>query len=321
VPRPAPRFHGFIGHQETVELLRRQLAGALARKEPFPHALFMGPSGSGKTRLARTLAAEYGTTLLDGMGYNTRLDLSQKLGSLKLGDFLLVDESHRLGALEQELLCEAIDRLSVPNLSPADDKAAPAGGRLTLQPWTLLLATDQPGRLLDALQKRVVVQVELGFYAPAELKEVVEELATQEGLLLSPQAARVIATASGGLPRRARLHLRNLRLYIADSEKRQLGVPEVREFLAAFGIDEAGLGRMERRYLRELADLGVASLESLSLLLGTDPAYLKHNVEAHLVKLRLVKILPSGRRLTDRGRRYLGDGAPAREADGEEAGQ
>jgi Holliday junction resolvasome RuvABC ATP-dependent DNA helicase subunit len=98
-------------------------------------------------------------------------------------------------------------------------------------------------------------------------------------------------------------------------------VPEVREFLAAFGIDEAGLGRMERRYLRELADLGVASLESLSLLLGTDPAYLRRNVEAHLVKLGLVRILHSGRRLTDRGRRHLGDGAPAREADGEEAGR
>jgi Holliday junction resolvasome RuvABC ATP-dependent DNA helicase subunit len=67
VSRPAAKFRDFIGHKATVDLLRRQLAGAQTRKKSFPHALFLGPSGVGKTRLARALAAEYGTNVIEAM--------------------------------------------------------------------------------------------------------------------------------------------------------------------------------------------------------------------------------------------------------------
>ena len=58
MPRPVYSFRNFIGQRKVVELLLRQLRGAIARGEPFPTACFAGPSGVGKTLLAKTLAGE-----------------------------------------------------------------------------------------------------------------------------------------------------------------------------------------------------------------------------------------------------------------------
>jgi Holliday junction DNA helicase RuvB len=109
---------------------------------------------------------------------------------------------------------------------------------------------------------------------------------------------------SGGLPRRARQLLLNLRLFYPDSEHYQIGQDKVRDFLQAQGIDESGLEPLERRYLLRLAEAGTASLETLALLLGTDVAYLRRQVEAPLVKRGLVQIRVAGRRLTPAGRQW-----------------
>ena len=73
--RRPPTFHDFIGQKEAVDLLRRLLAGAQARKKPFPHSLFQGSSGLGKTLLARALATELGTGCVEPRGQLPREEL------------------------------------------------------------------------------------------------------------------------------------------------------------------------------------------------------------------------------------------------------
>jgi Holliday junction resolvasome RuvABC ATP-dependent DNA helicase subunit len=279
----------------------------MTRQKPFPHSLFIGPSGIGKTRLARTLATAYGTSIVEAMGYHTRQDLAHKLGSLTRADLLLIDEAHRLGEVEQELLCEAIDENKIPDLHQDTDQKAPRDGRVSLPPWSLVLSTDQPGRLLKALHNRIMIRIELGFYSVDELKEIVEAVAAEEDLLLSPQAARIIAEVCAGLPRRARHHLQNLRLFYPGSESQQIGVTDVRTYFEASGVDESGLGQLDRQYLLELSSRGSVSLECLALLLGIDRTFVKRELEANLVKRGLVTITPAGRRLTDSGRRWVED--------------
>ena len=303
MPRPAPRFRDFVGQKPVVDLLRRQLDGAQDHNEPFPHALFHGPSGAGKTLLAQTLAAEMGTDVVEAMGYDDKLALGAKLTRLHDHDILLVDEAHRLGHAEQEILTEAIDRGSIPAPTPKSaDLPVGNDGRVALRPWTLILATDQPGILLNALYKRIVIEIALDYYPPNELKEIVEAMAMQANLLLSPQAARLVAESSSGLPRRAKQLLQNLRLFHPHSENRQLGLSEVREFLDAHGFDEAGLSRLECRYMEAVARLGVGSLESIAQALGCDRAFVRHQIEPALLRRGLVRITPSGRQLTDSGR-------------------
>jgi len=303
MPRPAPRFRDFVGQKPVVDLLRRQLEGAQDHNEPFPHALFHGPSGVGKSLLAQALAAEMGTDVVEAMGYDDRLSIGTKLTRLHDHDILLVDEAHRLGHAEQEILIEAIDRGSIPAPTPKSaDRPVGNDGRVALRPWTLILATDQPGVLLNALHKRIVLEIALDYYPLNELKEIVEAMAMQANLLLSPQAARLVAESSSGLPRRAKQLLLNLRLFHPHSENRQLGLSEVREFLDAYGYDEAGLSRQECRYLEAVARLGVGSLESIAQALGCDRAFVRRQIEPALLRRGLVRITPSGRQLTDSGR-------------------
>jgi Holliday junction DNA helicase RuvB len=324
MPRPLPKFRDFVGQAPTVAYLRRQLAGAQARHEPFPHALFLGPSGVGKTLLSRALAAEFGTTLIEARGYEDRAALAQKLAGMAAHDFLHIDECHRLRPLEQELLCEAIDCDSIPT----PDRKRPGQGaaeqeRTPLKPWTLVLATDQPGLLLDALSKRIVVEVHLAYYAVHELKEIVEAMATEASLLVSPQAARLIADVAGGLPRRANQLLQNLRLFVPNAEGKQLGVQDIRSFLDAAGVDAAGLNRSERRYLGVVNELGGASVESIALALGTDVDFVRRQIEPNLVvRRRLVKITSAGRQLTPLGLKVRPDSiGTADSASSEEGGR
>lgn len=306
MPRRVPKFHEFVGQKKHVDFLGRLLAGAMARNEPFPHTLFLGPSGIGKTLLSRQLAKEYGTDVVEAMGYEDREVLGRKLKGLHANDFLHVDECQRLGFPEQEMLCEAIDRKSIPEPDPErTDREAAGGGRASIQPWTLVLATDQPGRLLPALRKRIVNQVGLTYYPTRELKEIVEVLSDDADLLLSPQAARRIAEVAGGLPRLAKQLVQKLRLFHPDSEKRQLSIEDVREFLTAQGTDESGLDPMEQSYLAAVEELRGASLESLALMLGTDKAYVRSQIESALVRRGLVKIGPAGRQLTSSGRQLV----------------
>jgi Holliday junction DNA helicase RuvB len=306
MPRPVPRFFDFVGQRKLVDVLCRQLAGAMARKEPFPHTLFLGPSGVGKSLLARMLVKEYGTNLIEGMGYDDHVALSRKLSLLGLNDFLFIDECHRLGPLQQELLCEAIDRKSIPAPGGKGSERETEGDkRIALPPWSLALATDQPGRLLDALLKRVVLPVYFDYYPARELKEVVADLATRSNILVSPQAAGLVARVACGLPRKAKLLLQNLRLFHPDAETKQLGIEHVREFLGAIGTDQTGLGPMEVRYLEAVADLGGASLESIALVIGTDKTFVRRQIEAPLVRRALVTIAPGGRRLTPSGQKWV----------------
>jgi Holliday junction DNA helicase RuvB len=304
--RPPPRFGDFVGQGKTVSFLRRQLDGALARGEAFPHTLFIGPSGTGKTLLARSLATEFGSRLVEAMGYEDRNSLIKKMLLLNVGDFLFIDEAHRLGPLQQELFYLAIDLGSVPN-APGQREATDGGGdgRVTLKPWTLVLATDQPGSLLDALRKRMIIEIALPYYSAAEMKEIVENVAMQLSLLVSPQAARKIAEIANGLPRRAKQLLQNLRLFHPHAEKGQVGQKELQEFLTAAGYDARGLTTLEQRYMELIPPSGGASLESLALTLGVDTNYVRREIEAPLVRRALVRITPLGRQLTERGRGLL----------------
>jgi Holliday junction DNA helicase RuvB len=325
--RRKKRFGGeFIGQKAVVDPIRRLLAGAVMRGEPLPHVLITGPSGVGKTALANALARERGTQLLWTSGAESRENLVQKLTELQFGDFLFIDEGHRLKAADQEMLFESIDYWHVPRAreaakppSSASPQPAAAGGDeegfVKIKPFTLVIATDQPGRLLNALKKRFSIKAPLAPYQPDEMREIVWVIASQSDIVLSSQACLRLAKVCHGLPRQAEHHITNLRLWVKDLH-RQLSVEDIEGFLRESRIDHDGLDETHRRYLLFVKKQGRASLESIAQDLGTDKEEVLRQIEPVLVRLGLVAINPGGRMLTLEGTARIGHGASLKEGNG-----
>lgn len=310
MPRPVPTFRKFIGHKRQVDLLRRQLAGAKSRGEPFPTTLFSGPSGVGKTLLAESLAQEYGTQLIETNGHESLEEFAVRFTSARTGDFVFVDESHRATPRVQELLYDVIDKQRIPNIFDRDDESDHDSPFFSINSCTVIMATDQPGKLMNALVKRAELHIRLGFYADREMREITDRLAADFGLLISPQGCGLIAKSALGLPRRAKHLLLNLRRHYTDAEFHQLSASEIRKFFSAFGIDLKGLEKMERDYLRVLAKSGRSSLDSLSLSLGVDVDFVRRQMEPILTRAGLVTIGSGGRSLTDAGRAWITQTTP-----------
>jgi Holliday junction DNA helicase RuvB len=285
--------------------LRRQLKGAKARCEPCPHTALLGISGVGKTLLAKALSIEYGSALVRSLGGASSGEIAANLRNLKHGDMLFIDEAHELDRKVQELLYIAIDDHRTLRGDTLVKDQTEGMEMFEIAPFTLLLATDQPGRLLNPLLKRIEVTVSLDFYSLREMKEIVATLSTSLNILLSPQAQTAIARASGGIPRVAKHLLGNLRRHFEDAESRQISSGQVYGFLKLFGVDKHGLDRNAGKYLDFLRREGKASIEALSLWLGFDVDYVRRQIEPQLRHQHLITIGGGGRRLTEQGKQRL----------------
>ena len=206
------------------------------------------------------------------------------------------------------MLFECIDRRRISwAVVPKRDAGTRVKNRQkkrSLQPFTLVLATDQPGLLLDALRKRFPTTVHLGAYPLKEMKEIVATIAAEKEVLLSRQATSCLARVCHGLPRKAVHYLQKLRHFF-PAECVQLSSGRIKEFLRAFRVDTHGFGPLERRYLRFLSRNRRVSLETIAQALGTDKQDVLRQIEPILVRKGLVAIAPSGRKLTEKGKKLV----------------
>ncbi len=305
-------FHGFYGQEQVVAFLNKQLQGAKALGKPMPHLLIGGSSGMGKTKLASSLAKEYGSTYHRVLGKPSPRQICDYIVHLEAGDFLFLDESHALKRDAQELLFELIDAGKVKDLFQGQDPQdinvkRDKQGKLLAQPCTVILATDQPGKLLEALLRRVKHRVVLSMYAEDELEEIGRATASKIGIVVSDLAMKRIALAGQGQPRRMEQILEGIQLCFYKNPKRQIKTEHVKEYLDSAGIDSEGIDHIQQLYLRCLGRLGQTGLETIGHQLDSDIDYVKSQVEPGLKRKGFVVITKAGRELTPDGRQWYKD--------------
>ncbi len=313
--RSVTKFHGFVGQRQAVELVSKLLAGARALHEPFPNCLFSGPSGVGKTRLAHAVATAWGATLHSVTGDTERSHFDRILAEVRRFDFLFVDEAHRLPPAIQEAFFGLIDHSAWP-IAPKKKESRNtriAAEIFQVEPITLICATDRPGLLANALVKRFVHRMHLQLYSVAELREIVEAIASDMDMLISAQAAHLLAEVADGLPRAARYLMEGLRL-LHRGDKSQVSVEEVRDYLRDAGYHPSGLAPLQLAYLAALQGRQGLSLGSLALCLGTDTEDVRWQVEPSLHHRGLIEITSGGRKLTSSGQQFLAANARPAEA-------
>lgn len=288
--------------------LRDHCLGAKSKGEPLPHLQLGGPSGVGKTHLAKSIAAEMQTDCIEHYAsrQSKKWQISELLATVKKGDVVFIDEVHALPVDVQELLYPAIDLLQVPEVD-AEKHRIVENKSIKIPPFTLVVATDQPGMLRNALRQRLVLRYTVGCYSLMELRQIVFGYAANLGLLLKPQAATRLAEAARGIPRRARHMLLSLHTVTQDL---QLEITKVMvdKHLASLGVDHDNLNKDDRRYLTVLRQRGgYMSLPNLALQLGMDVMAVQRDVEAYLIHREWVGIDSRGRFLTPTGRTFVAE--------------
>ncbi len=293
-------FEDFVGQRKAVSRIEKLIEGATALGRACPPLLLVGPAGYGKTTMAEAIARRSRTQLHPLLaGADTRAtDVCQLLSAVESGDVVFVDEVHRLSSDVQEAFFRPIEGSKTFELKE---------GRLdrtklvSIADFTLVAATDQPGRLLKAFRSRLT-RIEFVPYSLRELKEIAQRAAGAEGMELTGQAARRLAEMAQGTPRGIGKLIDELKLNVP--RQTDFGQGEVEELFALMDLDDRGLFPLQRLYLKTLAESPGwrSSLKRLGHALGCDSAFIEAELEPALFNQGLVEVvLARGRTLTARG--------------------
>ena len=302
-------FDDYVGQAQIVENLRIAIAAAQKRGEALEHELFSGPPGLGKTTLANLIAKELGGTLHQSSGPTLEKpkDLVGILTSLSAGDVLFIDEIHRLGAVVEEYLYPAMEDFQIDFV--VDRGAYAKTLKLPLKRFTLVGATTRAGMLSAPLRDRFGLMYHLDYYEVADLRQIVERSARVLDVRIDAEGAQTIAARSRGTPRIANRLLRRVRDFAEVRADGAITAPIADAALGREGVDERGLDRLDRAYLRTIAEGyggGPVGINAIAATLTEDLETLEDVVEPYLLKIGFVQRTANGRKTTPAALAHLG---------------
>lgn len=292
----------FIGQEKMKKKLEIFLKAAKERKEALEHVLFYGPPGLGKTTLAFLMAKEMGSNIkvTSGPALSRAGDLAAILSGLKKGDFLFIDEIHRLNKVVEETLYSAMEDFVLDVVLGKGPSAKTV--RLSLAKFTIVGATTRIGLISGPLRDRFGYVEQLDFYEEKALAEIVERTADLLTTKIEKGATLELAKRARGTPRIANRLLRRVRDYAQVNNDGLVTIGEMEDALKMLGVDEMGLSDADRKYLEVLAKQyggGPVGVENMAAALTEDVGTITEVYEPYLMKRGLIKRTARGRVLVD----------------------
>jgi Holliday junction DNA helicase RuvB len=222
--------------------------------------------------------------------------LASILTGLKKGDFLFIDEIHRLNKLVEEMLYSAMEDFALDIVLGKGPSAKTV--RLNLQKFTLVGATTRIGLISGPMRDRFGYVQQLDFYEDLDLKEIIERTSDVLGVKIEPEAAKEISKRARGTPRIANRLFRRVRDYAEIKNDGLITLKEVDEALKMLGVDETGLSDADRKYLevvKKQYNGGPVGVENIAASLSEDIGTITEVYEPFLMKKGLIKRTPKGR--------------------------
>ncbi len=297
------RLSDYIGQDKIVDTLKIAIEAALQRKEPIDHILFNGPPGLGKTTLAHIIANEMGTKIITSSGPALEKggDLMGILTHMEKGDVFFIDEIHRIPKVVEEFLYPAMEDFAVDFIF---DKGVHARThRYRLEPFTLIGATTRSGLLSSPLRERFGITRDLDFYNERDLIRIVKRSASILNVPIEQDGAYEIARRARGTPRVANRLLKRVRDYAQVRAQGKITRDVTIDALALEGIDEHGLGEIDRKLLKTIIlnyKGGPVGIEALSSTLQIETDVLLDVVEPFLLKSGFIIRTSHGRKATEK---------------------
>jgi Holliday junction DNA helicase RuvB len=176
--------------------------------------------------------------------------------------------------------------------------------KIDLEPFVLVGATTQIGKLSKPLRDRFATVFRLEPYSDSDMLILVERSAKILRLKMTDEAKMIVCRRARGVPRIANNILKRfVDLQTVDRIKK-VDEYQAEEFLLKLGIYEKGLTRTDLAYLRALQDSSL-SLSSLSGILLEEAETIELVTEPFLIHLGYIEKDSSGRKLTPRGRDFI----------------
>jgi Holliday junction DNA helicase RuvB len=177
-----------------------------------------------------------------------------------------------------------------------------------LRPFTLVGATTRDGLLSRPFLDRFGIPQKLAFYSAEELGKIIRRSAGILGIQAAEEACQEIAGRARRTPRIANRLLRRLRDWAEVKGDGRLDLAIARKGLEREGVDEYGLGDLDRKILQALAQHeGVpVGVKTLAVMVSEEPDTIEEVYEPFLIQEGFILKTPRGRVLSPKGYERLG---------------
>lgn len=298
----------FVGQDNLKSNLKTYIESSKKRKNNLDHIILYGPPGLGKTTLSHIISYEKNVNIhsTSGPAFTKKGDLVTLLTNLAEDDILFIDEIHRLSPIVEETLYPAMEDYKCDYIIGSGPSARVM--QISIERFTLIGATTRLGLLSRPLRDRFGIQLQLDFYNPSDLKNIILLSSKKFNTKIDESAAFEIAKRSRGTPRIAIRLLKRIIDFSVVQNLPTITNMVVEDSLKKMRIDSEGLDDMDRKYLKCIAidyNGGPVGIETLSASLLEQKDIIEDVIEPYLMQQGLVQRTSRGRILSEKGHNHI----------------